>query len=342
MSKTRVRVTLIGLNRHTVSLGMALKAANDKPNNAIEFYVVGQDGERKIMEAARQIGALDEIQQNAKTAVQEADIVIVGLVSGVHEAVYEYFAPALKAGAVVLDLSVMKAPIVELAQKYFPRDAAGSPSAYLVGIKPLVSNAYLFEATLQAGAAQADLFTGSEMIIAPQADCPPEAVKLASDLAEMVGMKPRFLTPAEYDGLADFTERLPPLLALGLFATLFYSQGQADLQRAINPDFALLLNSLRQHESSDLIDLWVTRPQDTINRLDELSAIIQSLRDLLQRADEEETRAFIKKLLVEFHLWETRRQGGKWPDGTPEMPEVNSGLFQMMFGGFFSRKGGTG
>ncbi len=328
-----ITVALIGLNRLTASLGLALREYSQQPKADFVFTLRGQDGERAALTTAENMGALDDSIGNARTVVEDAHIVIVALPPGVIEDVYEYFAPKLKPGAVVLDLSTFKQPIVELAARVFPTDEAGQPSAHLVGIQPLVHNDFLFDTRMDVSAADAQLFLGSEMIIAPDVRATQEAVKLASDLAKILNMNPRYLMPSEYDAVADFTERLPALLGLTLFASMHTAPGRVDLMRAVNPNLAVMLHALRGAEPADIERMWTFQPQNTRQRLDELIAMLSHLREVLH----DDPRADIDATLKAFRNWQTRRLKRDWDTYNESKSDAAQfgllGALGNMFGG---------
>lgn len=330
MGKNQITTAIIGINHLTASLGMGLRRYSSQPQNKLHFKVIGQDGDQAALKAARDLGALDEIQPNAREAVRGADVVITSLPAGVYAEVMEYLAAGLKAGAVVLDMSTNKSAAVELAAKCFPRNAAGSLQAYLVGVQPLVAVPHLFETRRDVHSASAQLFENSEMIIAPDAACPEEAVKLAADLAEILNMRPRFMTPDEYDGLADFTERLPLLLSMALFGTLQGSSGRTDLERSLNPTFALMVQNLRHFAGQDLVALISGHSENSLRRIDDLIALLTRLREMLASSDQAEIEAFLRELVMRFDAWQSRRRTGDWGDQL-EVPDVTPmGVFSNL------------
>jgi len=329
MSKTPVNVAIVGINRWSAAVGLALRDHSSQPKNHIAFQVTGQDAEKSNMDKARHFGAVDAIQNNARHAVNGADIVLVNLPADVLEGVYEYFSPNLKAGAVVLDMSPYKARSLEYARRFFP--TRSEERAYWVGVHLVVHSAALFDARLGVECASKDDLHGGEMVIAPDAHCPEEAVKLATDFADILGMRPRFMLPAELDGLTDYTEQLPTLLGLALFATLHSARGSADLLRLINPNFALLLHTLRTLEAGDLLHIWEQNPQDQAQRIDQLIDVLHTLRQSLLHGDD--LKQNLKEILLDFARWEQRRESGRWED-TPSTPTA----YGSIFGGLVSTK----
>jgi prephenate dehydrogenase len=337
MDKSVIKVAIIGLNRLSASMGLALHAHNKESDAKVRFEITGQDAESGLMKQAQAIGAIDATNANARSAANHADMVIMSLPLGVRDDVFEYLAQKLKPGAVVLDMSTSKTPLIELAKDCLPRGADGKPQAYLVGVRPIVNNAHLFVAQNDLDTASADMFAGGEMIIAPDASVPQEAVKLASDLAEILLMTPHFMQPDEYDAIAGFTEDLPALLGIALFATMRASHGVDDLERSVNPAMAVLFAGLQGVISQDLITQWTTQGDYTQQRLEELITMLRHLQDLLAQDDAEQ---FFREIVPQFDIWLERRRRGKWESRGPDMSQIRSA---SMFGnllGMGTRKSG--
>lgn len=328
MSKTQVNVAIIGLDRYSASIGLALKDHMEQRDSRLQFKIVGQDANKQNRTTAQNFRAIDASEGNARSAVRDAHVVFVSLPAALIPDLYEYFGPALKPGTVVLDMSLNKTKIIELGAKYFPRNSEGGLQSYVIGIHPLVNNTFLFDTRQQVEAADANQFRGGDMLIAPDPTCPESAVKLAADMAEILGMHPRFTTPEECDALIEFTEQMPILLSLTLFAALMGSDGRYDLERVVNPTFAALLHPLRQMEPSDVFALWKQNPVGAQIRIDELIDLLTRLRDLLGRDDLQETEAFIRQTRAQFDQWLGQRATGRWEtDKVLELPKT---------GGFFS------
>lgn len=330
MAKMMVNVAIIGLTRVTASLGLALREYSKQPQRNLQFTITGYDDSKEKGRTAQKIGAVDSIAGYSDQAVKEANIVIVALPPEHLETIYSEFAPALKPGAVVLDTFTDKTAVIDLAKRLFPANA------YLVGMHLLVNSNYLYDASLKIEDAALDLLKTGELILAPAADCPAEAIKLASDIAEILAMQPRFMQPEEFDGLADFTEHIPVLLSMALFGMLQRSGGRQDLQKVINPNFALITHFLRDLTAADIGVLWGQHPQTTIAHIDELMRLLRDWRDVLTRNNPEELKKLSGDVITGYQKWFEQRALGKWDETQPVKMELRGSSF---LGGLFGGKG---
>lgn len=318
---TQVKVALLGLNRITGSIGLALRGISERPTTNVVFTVIGRDEDKEAMKAAHQIGAVDNFNRTLQTVVEDADIVFVNEPLSLLEELFARMGDMLKPGAVVIDLSPIKRLGVSLAEKHFPKDADGKPTVYLVGATPLVSFDQLYATNHSVEGAQEYLFRESDILIAPQASVPVEAVKVVTDLADMMNMKPRFLDPSEYDGLASLTEAVPLLLNTLMMQVISQSPGQLDILRASNTTLASTVQNLRLVTVQDLMKLWLTDKSTFLAHIDQVIASLQGFRELVADEDPLTLETHLEKLLEYFISWEVRREQNRWDYGEAALPD---------------------
>lgn len=318
-----VTVAIVGLNRMSASLGLALRA----PKTSVEFTVIGHDENDDEMKLARQMGAIAEYKSNLRDAIRHADVVIDSTGE------LEIMGRDLKAGAVVLGLTPLKASFIAQAQEHFPRNDEGQLQAYALGIQPIIQNPQVFDTRTSVAAATEDLFVSCDMVIAPDAKCPAEAVKLATDLTELLSMKPRFLSPEEYDALASFSEVFPLLLSYGVFGALQNISGSEEIERVINPTLADFLRPLVTASSPRFADLMVANPVSTKHHLDSMIQYLTKLRETIDAEERERLQQMSEVLLERFDNWEARRNSGEW-ESHPHTSDDGSRR-QNVFGNLF-------
>jgi prephenate dehydrogenase len=323
-----VTVSIIGLNRLSTSLALALKRYQGQPKARHTFTITGSDDRDVSMKAAQKLGALDRSERKPVKAAENADLIVMNAPAGQLEALYARLGPELKHGAVVLDMTALKQPSIEWAGRQFPTNDQGQPLAYLVGITPLVNGNRLYDSDMSADAATADLFDGSDFLITPDPKCPGEAIALAEDTIRLVGGKPRFMDPAEHDGLAAATEALPALLGTALFYMLHQSDGWPEIRRMVNPDLALMFQHLRYQSQEDLQVLFTLNRQNLARHLDGLIDVLDELRGTLARNEADKLETFLSLAGKEWEKWDVKRQTGQW-ESAPQV-EAGPGLLGSM------------
>lgn len=334
-----VNVTLIGLDRIGTSFGLALKRYQARPESRHSFTILGSDTTNEPMKIAQKLGAIDNFHRDKVKAAESADLIITHLPYGETEGLFARIGPALKSGAVVLDLSLLKQTALQWADEFFPKNEAGRPLAYLVGLTPMVGVHALYSGGVEAEDARADLFDGADMLIAPDARCPAEAVQLAEDIARLIGGTPRFIDPAEHDGLIAATEDLPALLGAALFYTLAQSEGWPELQRMVNPTLALAFQSLRTRSQADALALLTHNRANVVRHLDNLLEQLEQVRGALAAGaatHNGELDAFLQVVYGAWQKWDARRTSGTWDDAAK--PDPLPGAFSAMGGMLFGRR----
>ena len=276
-----VTVAIIGLDRLGTSFGLALKRYQSQPKAQHSFTIIGSDPTAFPMKTAQKMGAIDNFNRAVLKAMDGADLIILNVPYGSLEDTYAVIGPELKSGAVVLDTSLLKQPAIDLAQRYFPARADGQPLAYLIGTTPIINVQALYGGDLSVEGARADLFDKSDVLLTPDMKTPSEAIQLAEDIVRLIGGQPRFMDPAEHDGLIAATEELPALLGAALFYMLEQSEGWADIQRMVNPTLALAIQSLRTREREDAQALFSYNRPNLIRHLDSLIARLNEVRGVL-------------------------------------------------------------
>jgi len=313
-----VHVAIIGLDRLGTSIGLALKRYQKQPRAEHTFTIIGSDPKATPMKSAEKMGAVDNFNRALLKATDNADLVFVNVPYGDVEELYARLGPELKPGAVVLDLSLLKQPVIDLAAKHFRANAEGRPVAYLVGITPVVNVSGLYSGDLSAEAARADLFDEAEFLVAPDSKCPAEAIALAEDVIRLLGGRSRFMDPVEHDGLIAATEGLPALLGASLFYMLNRSEGWLELRRMVNPSLALAMQNLRHQSHQDLFALFTQNRENIQRHLEALIGTLDQVRDAL--ADPGEDGEFLKLEVLlntvqgEWDKWDVKRHSGKWED----------------------------
>ena len=310
-----VNVAIVGLDRISASLGLALKRYQEKPNAKHTFTIIGRDTRTSAMKDAHKAGAIDNFNRALLKATDNADLIIFNSPPGSFEEDFTRLGSTLKPGAVVLDMSPLKQPAIAWAAANFPKNQGGDPLAYVVGFTPVVNVGGLYAGSMEAEAAAADIFDEGDVIITPDASCPSEAIQLAEDVARLIGGEARFMDPQEHDGLIAATEGLPALLGVGLFHALEQSEGWTDLRRMVNPALAMATQNLRHQSVTDMVSLFTSNREHLARHLEGLIGVLDQMRDLLvdeEDVDHEKLSIFVSRVKDKWETWDVKRHSGKW------------------------------
>ncbi|MCA9883014.1 MAG: prephenate dehydrogenase [Anaerolineae bacterium] len=331
----QLKVTFVGLNRITGSLGLALKRY-ERQGGKHQFTITGHDYDNAHEKEAQKMGATDTSDHDLGRAVSTADIVVLAVSYEDVEETLKLIAGFLRDGAVVLDISPLKQPSLRYAEKHL------SEEQHLVGITPILNPKHLFDNDNSLQNATEDLFDNSAILLSPAANCIKAAVDLAFNFASIVGSKPRFLDPLEHDAVLGMTESLPRLVGVVLFQTLMEHPNWQDMGWFTNPGFAALTRPLFDIHPDALRDELLNNSEAMTRGLDQLIQALQAYRSLLGEQDRDSIEAALIAASDHYEKWVNARHKANW-DENAKMPEVDrsQSILNTLFGSMIGNRLGS-
>jgi prephenate dehydrogenase len=317
-----VKISFIGMGQIGTSIGLALAGQKEA------IYRAGNDREPTIARQAEKLGAIDKIFYNLPSLVREADLVILDLPVDEVRDVLKTIALDLKEGAVVLDTSPVKNGVTAWATELLPS------GRFMVSWTPAMNPAYLHEVKLGIEAAHADLFQNSLIFITHPQGTISDAVKLATDLATLVGAKPFFADPWEVDGLLAANHILPQLAAAALINTAQAQPGWDEGRKLARQTFAKGTAPIDHlDDSTNLGQSTLLNQENVVRMLDELITGLQGLRDVIARQDAKALQSTLEKAVQGRRAWLQQRQDGNWgveSQNPMDMPSSGQKLGQLI------------
>lgn len=298
-------VAILGLNRTSASMGLALKRFMKKGGKH-QFTITGYDSESDTLKVAKKMGAVDNTESRAENAVKDADIVIMAVSYEETEYAYRNIRTALRDGAVILDLSPLKQPSLKWSQSYLTSEH------HLIGLTATLNARYLFDTKEAVEGAEEDLFDQSAILLTPAASSATEAVDLAFNFASIIGGKPRFIDPMEHDLLLAQTVQLPRLLGITLFYDLMNKSNWDDLQWLTNPDFGALTRPLFDTHPDALRDEIHGNREPLARVLDGYIDTLTQVRDLLREGNKDAVESVAVDASAVYENWINSRYKNDW------------------------------
>ena len=295
-----IQITIIGLGQIGASIGLGL--ASQK-----QIVRVGQDLEPSVVKKAEKLGAVDKVIINLAKAVKDADAVILALPVDQIKDTLEFIAPELKPGAVLLDTAPVKAAVAEWAEKALPE------GCYYVGMTPVINPIYLMDGDWGVDAAHADLFKNGLFAIVAPARTSSAALRMATELAGLLGAEHMFADMVEMDGLMAATHLLPQLLAAGLSGMTVGQPGWLEGRKLAGRSFAKVTEPVVSSESAAaLASAAVNNRANAIRVLDTLVARLLDMRAEIEAQDVEALeKRFTEVRALRMHWW-TERWNANW------------------------------
>jgi prephenate dehydrogenase len=171
-----------------------------------DLQVVGIGRTRAPLEQALRRGVIDAIATDWTSALDGADLVLLGMPVGQMPAVMNDLAPHLQPHTIVTDGGSTKSDVVAAA-----RAALGNKIGQFVPGHPIAG-----AEKSGVAAAQADLYVDRRVVLTPLPENSVDDVKAVRRVWELCGAKVSQLTPGEHDRVFAAVSHLPHLLAFAL------------------------------------------------------------------------------------------------------------------------------
>ena len=324
-------IAILGLDRLGVSIALRLKTYVEKGGQH-RFVLIGYDSRDDFEKPARKHKVFDKIERKPFTAVASADIVIMNLPYEDVRAAYEVLAPDLRAGAVILDTSVIKQPSMGWANEYL------NSEHHWIGFTPVINAEYMLDHQLSPEYASDDYFHESVIFLTPGVSSVKEAIDLAVNFSAILGGKPHFLDPAEHDSLTTLTEEIPQLLSVAAYTSAMRHNAWQDAQRLTNPPFNILTRYLLTHHPDALRDEWLENGEALVRAIDELMLTLKDLRDCIAAQDETAVEAFLISASDDYQEWINKRHKGNWEDRPSSKIQFENTITGSLFGSTISKR----
>jgi prephenate dehydrogenase len=309
-------VSIIGLDKMTASVGMALREAD------LGLSVLGFAKDKKEAKLAREVGAVDDTTGNLIKVIEAADILIVNTPDSEHEVTLEVIGQDVRDHTLIIDMSALKGKGLRFADKYISQ-------GHYIGANPVLAAAWLSDGQRGIGAAHADMFEHSIFCLMPSVKADPKAVETAVNLGRILGATPYFLDPHEFDSLMQGVETLPGLIGAAIFRSVSQATGWRDLLRFAGNDFAL---STAAVASPNIASLALNNKEATLRWLDGALAELQVMRRLVAEGDKERLALVLEDVEFDRQRWLDNRAKNAWTEES-ESPDYGSvGIGSQFFG----------
>lgn len=191
------RITILGVGVIGGSLGLAIK------KRFRSVHVVGVD-RRDVLKKALKRGAIDEGITNLRTAVANADLILLATPVSTMLKVLPAIARHSSPRALVSDVGSVKRTILEAAAGLFP-------NGHFIGGHPMAG-----VELSGVEAAHPLLFENAVYVLTPTISNPPSLVRRFADFLKELGARVVMIDAATHDEVASAVSHLPQLTAVAL------------------------------------------------------------------------------------------------------------------------------
>jgi prephenate dehydrogenase len=201
---TQSKIVICGVGLIGGSFALALKKSALALRRDVQM--VGMGRTRAPLEQALQLGVIDVIATDWASALEGADLVLLGMPVGQMSAVMRALAPHLQPHTIVTDGGSTKGDVVAAA-----RAALGDKIGQFVPGHPIAG-----AEKSGVAAAQADLYVEKRVVLTPLPENSADDVKAVRAVWELCGANVSQLAPEEHDRVFAAVSHLPHLLAFAL------------------------------------------------------------------------------------------------------------------------------
>ena len=202
MAQSKIVVCGVGLIGGSFALALKQSALALRR----DVQMVGMGRTRAPLEQALQLGVIDVIATDWASALDGADLVLLGMPVGQMPAVMQALAPHLQPHTIITDGGSTKCDVVAAA-----RAALGGKVEQFVPGHPIAG-----AEKSGVAAAQPDLYVEKRVVLTPLPENSAEDVKAVRTVWELCGANVSQLAPAEHDRVFAAVSHLPHLLAFAL------------------------------------------------------------------------------------------------------------------------------
>ncbi len=306
------QITIIGMDQVGVSLVLALKRARP------DIFIVGADTRLELLRDAMKTGQLDRNDTNLVVACREAGLIIVTSPMSQLREIFTTIGPELPSGAVVIDLSSVKAEVIKMAEEVLPKHVHHL-GCHLI-LHPDATDRYPEEPN-------ADFFHGSILVMTPTTETDEAAIKAGSNLAKTISARPYFMDVLEHDGLLAAVEGMPALISATMLLAATRSRAWDELSQIAGAIFA----QATLPASHPSIDGGTALTMNKAEVLRWLDSFLETLRDVRQSVSEGSTEKLNAMIAEANQLrleWLSAKPMTPWND-QEAMPEPPHELRRM-------------
>ncbi len=212
---------LIGCGMMGGSFALALKRAG------MVERVVGYSKSPNSTEKAKQLGVIDDAAASILQAAMGSDLILIAVPVSAFAEIFRSLQFGLAKGALVLDVGSTKQNVMAAATKTF-----GVLPPNFVPSHPIAGKE-------RAGIeeAEADLYVGKRVILTPTHETRPEALELAKEIWQAVGMTASTMTAEAHDSVFAAVSHFPHLLAFAYMNGLGAQQDATQFLQMAGPGF---------------------------------------------------------------------------------------------------------
>lgn len=269
---------LIGCGLMGGSFALALKRAG------LVKRVVGYSKSPSTTERARQMGVIDLEAPSALLAVSGADIVLLAIPVSATEATFKAIRHLVGPDTLIMDVGSTKRDVVDAARRVL-RDNVGS----FVPCHPITG-----KEVSGVEHADADLYTGKQVILTPIERTFTVQLQKASDVWTALGCHVEKMSPQAHDAAYAAVSHLPHLIAFALINGIAGQEHGKDYMSLAGPGFRDFTR-IAASDPTMWRDILMANREELLEQSRIFQQTLQSLEHLISSGSGDELEVLIEQ-----------------------------------------------
>jgi len=281
------KITIVGVGLLGGSIGLAARKFG------VANEIAGFVRRKKTIADCEKFGATDFATTDLLAAVSNADLVILCTPLAQMLSLAEQFLPALKRGAIIIDVGSVKADVVRELESIIT-----NAGAHFVGNHPMAGG----EKT-GVSAARADLFSNAVCVLTPTRKTNSAALKNLEQFWKSLGARVLKLPPEQHDLLVSRTSHLPHVVAATL-ANLVLNPANPKQQAALCATGFRDTTRIASGSPEMWRDIAISNRKNLAKSLDAFISELQKFQRTLKSADAKTISKFFEQAKFRRDGWQ--------------------------------------
>jgi len=313
---------MIGLGQIGTSIGLSLAKYSDRITRT------GYDRVLDIQNKAKGLGAVDSAKFNLLSSVEGADVVLLCIPLDQVEETLRLIGQDLREDAVVMNFSPQKSAAYEWFKKHVP---AGR---HYIGLVPAVNPMFIEQIEAGISAARVDLFEGATIGISAPSGTSSEAIKLATDLIQLLGGQALFLDMLEADGMELTAHILPQVISVAMLNATVGQPGWTEARRFAGRPFILTSAALGTDPLESIAQALLANSLGAASVLENAIGALSHIRTAILNGDQYDLQKRLELAFFDREKWMHERMSAEWegPAQKSEVPKSGDLLKRIFFG----------
>lgn len=285
------KLVIFGVGLIGGSVALALKQASSN------LHITGIGRTAESLHEALNLGVIDSAETHIKTAVQDADYILIAAPVAQTTDILKSIQPHLNKQTVITDAGSTKSDVLAAAKA-----TLGEQFNQFVGGHPIAG-----AEKSGVSAAKADLFFGKNIVLTPTAETNQDAIKAVTAIWQACGAKVSEMSAENHDGIFAAVSHLPHLLAFALVDDIAARPNAAQLFSFAASGFRDFTRIAGSHPEM-WRDISLANKTALLNELSAYQLALNQLQELLKNADGAGLQALFERASTARNNWANQQK----------------------------------